>query len=183
MGENLSTFKSNDKLRKNLDRLSYFLSAAVLLLVGLMRRVKIDVGIDFSFLPPVHASFNVVVAICLIVALIQIKKGNIKAHKNAIFGAMIFSALFLLSYVAYHFTVEETRYCFEGATRTVYFIMLISHIILAAVSLPFILLTFSRGISFSIPAHRRMARIVYPIWLYVAISGPLCYLMLRPCYG
>jgi len=178
-----TTYKANDKLRKTLDRVSYVLSALVLLLVGLMRRVKVDVGIDFSFLPPVHASFNVIVAICLIMALIYIKRNNVEAHKKAIFGAMIFSALFLLSYVAYHFTTEETRYCFEGTSRTIYFILLISHIILAGVSLPFILLTFSRGISFSIPAHRRMARIVYPIWLYVAISGPLCYLMLRPCYA
>lgn len=183
MTDPLSNYKPNDSLRKKLDLASYILSGAILILVGLMRRVKIDVGIDFSFLPPVHAFFNVVVAICLIMALIYIKKGNVKAHKNAIFGAMLFSALFLLSYVAYHFTTEETRYCFDGGIRTLYFILLISHIILAGLSLPFILLTFSRGISFTVPAHRRMARIVYPIWLYVAISGPLCYLMLRPCYG
>jgi len=176
------SYKENESLRKKLDIASYILSALVLLLVGLMRRVKVDVGIDFSFLPPVHAFFNVVVAFCLILALYYVRKKNIKAHKNAIFGAMLFSALFLMSYVAYHFTTEETRYCFEGTSRLIYFILLISHIILAGLSLPFILLTFSRGISFSVPKHRRMAKIIYPIWLYVAISGPLCYLMLRPCY-
>lgn len=175
--------QQNETLRKRLDIAAYVLSVLVLLLVGLMRRVKVDVGIDFSFLPPVHASFNVVVAICLIAALYFIKQKNIQAHKNAIFGAMIFSALFLLSYVAYHFTTEETKYCFQGTSRTIYFLILISHIILAGISLPFILLTFSRGISFTVEKHKRMARWVYPIWLYVAISGPISYLMLRPCYG
>jgi len=175
--------QQNDNLRKRLDIAAYILSVVVLLLVGLMRRVKIDVGIDFSFLPPVHATFNVVVAICLIAALYFIKQNNIQAHKNAIFGAMLFSALFLLSYVAYHFTTEETKYCFQGTSRTIYFIILISHIVLAGISLPFILLTFSRGISFTLEKHRRMARWVWPIWFYVAISGPISYLMLRPCYG
>lgn len=175
--------QQNETLRKRLDIAAYVLSVLVLLLVGLMRRVKVDVGVDFSFLPPVHASFNVVVAICLIAALYFIKQKNIQAHKNAIFGAMIFSALFLLSYVAYHFTTEETKYCFQGTSRTIYFLILITHIILAGISLPFILLTFSRGISFTVEKHKRMARWVYPIWLYVAISGPISYLMLRPCYG
>jgi len=175
--------QANETLRKRLDIAAYILSVVVLLLVGLMRRVKVDVGIDFSFLPPVHASFNVVVAICLVAALYFIKQKNIQAHRNAIFGAMLFSALFLLSYVAYHFTTEETKYCFQGTSRTIYFIILISHIILAGISLPFILLTFSRGISFTVDKHKKMARWVYPIWLYVAISGPISYIMLRPCYG
>jgi len=177
--------KQNEVLRKRLDIIAYILSVVVLLLVGLMRRpeFKFNSPIDFSFLPPVHASFNVMVAFCLIAALYFIKQQNIKAHRNAIFGAMLFSALFLISYVLYHFTTEETKYCFQGFSRTIYFVILISHIILAGISLPFILLTFNRGISYSIPKHRRLARWVYPVWLYVAISGPVSYLMLRPCYG
>lgn len=177
--------KQNETLRKRLDIIAYILSVAVLLLVGLMRRpeFKFNAPIDFSFLPPLHASFNVLVAFCLVAALYFIKQKNITAHRNAIFGAMFFSALFLLSYVLYHFTTEETKYCFQGFSRTVYFIILISHIILAGISLPFILLTFSRGISFTVAKHRRLARWVYPIWLYVAISGPVSYVMLRPCYA
>lgn len=177
--------KKNETLRKRLDVLSYILSVAVLLLVGIMRRpeYKISTSIDFSFLPPIHATFNIVVALFLVAALYFVKKKNIKAHRNAIFGAMIFSALFLLSYVMYHFTTEETRYCFQGFSRIIYFIILFSHIVLAGISLPFILLTFSRGISFTTAKHKKMARWVYPIWLYVAITGPVAYFMLRPCYG
>jgi len=132
----------NDKLAKKLNIAAYLISAAVLLLVGMMRRVKIDLGIDFSFLPAYNAMFNTVVAMCLLAALIFVKRKNIKAHKTAMFIAMIFSFLFLLTYVLYHFTTPETTYCGEGSMRTVYFILLISHIVLAAVSLPFILLTF-----------------------------------------
>jgi len=150
-----------------------------------MRRpeYKIATSIDFSFLPPLHATFNIVVTLCLVAALYFIKQKNITAHRNAIFGAMIFSAFFLLSYVVYHFTTEETLYCFQGVSRTIYFIVLVSHIILAGISLPFILLTFSRGISFTTAKHKKMARWVYPVWLYVAITGPVAYFMLRPCYS
>ena len=177
--------KKNETLRKRLDVLSYILSVAVLLLVGIMRQpeYKISTSIDFSFLPPIHATFNIIVALCLVAALYFVKKKNIKAHRNAIFGAMLFSALFLLSYVMYHFTTETTKYCFEGFSRIIYLIILVSHIVLAGISLPFILLTFSRGISFTTAKHKKMARWVYPVWLYVAITGPVAYLMLRPCYG
>jgi putative membrane protein len=173
----------NKALEKKLIVISIVLSIAVLLLVGIMRRVKIDLGIDFSFLPPVHAVLNTGAAIALIIALIRIKRKDIIGHRNAIFTAMIFSALFLICYVLYHFTTEETKYCGEGSVRTLYFIILFSHIILAGLSLPFILITFSKGISYNVESHKRMARIVFPIWLYVAVTGPICYLMLKPCYG
>ena len=175
--------KRNDVLAKKLTVVAYIITAAVLILVGLMRRVKIPTDIDFSFLPPIHAGANVLVAICLILALVFIKRKNIVAHRNSIYGAMFFSFLFLLSYVVYHFTTEETTYCGVGSMRTVYFILLISHIILAGVSLPFILITFIRGFTFQTDKHKKLARWVWPIWFYVAVSGPICYLMLKPCYG
>ena len=175
--------KENLPLAKKLNIAAWIISAAVLVLVGLMRRVKIDVGIDFSFLPPVHASFNVGVAIALLFALYFIKQKNIEAHKKSIFVAMAFSFLFLLSYVAYHFTTEETKFCMDGAQRTVYFVLLISHIVLAGISLPFILFTFIRGFTYQVEKHKKLARWVWPIWFYVAVSGPICYLMLRPCYS
>ncbi len=168
---------------KQLDVVAYVLSVVVLLLVGLMRRVKIPMDIDFGFLPPLHATLNAITAIILLYALIQIRKKNIEAHKKAIFTAMITSGLFLLSYVVYHFTTVETKFCQEGTIRYVYFFFLITHIVLAAVSLPFILLTFNRGFTMSIEKHRRMARWVWPVWFYVALTGPICYLMLKPCYG
>lgn len=175
--------KENTVLAKKMNIVAWVITGAVLILVGLMRRVKIDVGIDFSFLPPVHASFNVCVSIALLFALYYIKQKNIKAHKNSIFVAMVFSFLFLLSYVAYHFTTEETTFCGEGTEKVIYFILLISHIVLAGISLPFILFTFIRGFTNQVERHKKMARWVWPIWFYVAVSGPICYLMLRPCYS
>ncbi|MFZ1703693.1 MAG: DUF420 domain-containing protein [Saprospiraceae bacterium] len=169
-------------LYKKLRTASVLVSFVVFLLVGLMRRVKIDLGIDFSFLPPFHAIFNTLVAIFLLLALYYIKQGDYIKHKKMIYGAMTFSALFLLGYVLYHFTTPETTYCGEGLIKTIYYVVLITHIILAGISLPFILITFSRGVSLHVELHKKMARWVYPIWLYVAISGPICYLMLKPCY-
>ena len=174
--------KENKALATKLNKIAWVFSAVVLMVVGLMRRIKIDTSIDFSFLPPLHASLNAVVAILLVIALYFIKKKDIANHKKTIIAAMIFSGLFLLSYVVYHITTEETRYCQEGAIRYVYFFFLITHVILAAASLPFILFTFIRGFTYQVAAHRKMARWVWPVWFYVAVTGPICYLMLAPCY-
>jgi putative membrane protein len=175
--------EQNDKLYQKLKIASLLISMIVLSLVGLMRRVKIDLGFDFSFLPPIHALLNTIVAIFLVLAFLAIKKKDIVSHRKYIYGAMICSAMFLLCYVLYHFTTEETKFCKDGWIRTVYFIFLISHIVLAALSLPFILLTFSRGISFQVEEHKKMAKWVFPIWLYVALTGPICYIMLKPCFS
>ena len=118
----------------------------------------------------------------LIVAVWAVKKKNITLHKQMIGGAVICSVLFLLCYVAYHGTQEEVRHGGEGAVRTFYLLLLLSHILLAAVSLPFILITLSLGYTNHFEKHRKMARWVFPIWLYVAATGPVCYLMLRPYY-
>lgn len=135
-----------------------------------------------AFLPPIHAAINTLVSLCLVGAVISVKQGKINVHRNFILAAMALSVLFLLGYVAYHFTTVETRYGGEGVMRAVYFILLITHIIAAGVSLPLILLTFINAWTNRFDAHRRMARWVFPIWLYVAVTGPICYLMLRPYY-
>ena len=96
--------------------------------------------------------------------------------------AMILSVLFLLSYVAYHMTNDPTRYGGVGGMRTLYFILLGTHIVFAAVSLPFIMFTFIAGWTNRFAAHRKLASWVFPLWLYVAITGPICYWMLRPYY-
>lgn len=171
----------NEIAYKKLKVISLVVSIAVLLLVGLMRRVKIPTELDFSALPMFNAVCNSIVAICLVLALVAIKSKNWVRHRNFIYGAMTFSGLFLLTYVLYHFTTEETTYCHESG-RTLYYILLASHIILAGLSLPFILITFSRGYTFMIPEHRKIAKWVYPIWLYVAVTGPICYYMLKDCY-
>jgi len=175
--------KENSGLRKKLDIAAYILSVVVIAIVVLMRPAdRFPVDFDTSWMPAFNASVNTLAAIFLIAAGYFIKRKNIQAHRNMIFGAMICSFFFLLTYVVYHFTTDETKYCMEGTIRYVYFFILITHIILAGLSLPFILLTFSRGISFSVAKHKRMARIVYPVWLYVVITGPVVYLMLSPCY-
>lgn len=173
---------ANIALEKKLNTLAYVVSVVVLLLVGLMRRVKIETDIDFSFLPPVHASLNALTAVILVVAFIHIKNGRVEQHRKAIYAAMFTSALFLLSYVLYHFTTPETRFGGEGTIRYIYFFILVTHIILAAVTLPFILLTFNRAYTDQFDRHKKMARWVFPLWLYVAVTGPICYLMLKPYY-
>lgn len=170
------------QLAKSLNKLSIVLTIVVLITVGLMRRVKFDLGIDFSFLPSVSAVLNTLVTISLISALYFIKKKDVVNHKRSILAAMILSGLFLICYVLYHFTTQETTFCKEGVIRYVYYFFLITHIVLAGVSLPFILFTFVRGWTYQVEAHKKMARWVYPLWLYVAFTGPVCYLLLKPCY-
>lgn len=179
----MSTDQASLQLEKRLNTVAYIVSAVVLLLVGLMRRYKFEnLGVDFSFLPPVHASLNAITAVILLFALYFIKNKQVENHRRAIYAAMICSALFLVSYVLYHFTTPETRYGGTGFLRTVYFFFLITHVILAALILPFVLLTFTRAYTGQFERHKKMARWVFPLWLYVAITGPVCYLMLSPYY-
>ena len=187
-----------EELSKKLGIAAWILKAAILVLVGLMRRVKIPLpdGVDLSFLPPFHAAVNATAAVVLVIAFIAVTKGRIALHRRMIMMAMGLSVLFLLSYVAYHFTSNEVKFgdmnldgvvdaaekARVGGMRTVYLLLLASHIILAAVSLPFILFTFIAGWTNRFTAHRKLARWVFPLWLYVAVTGPVCYWMLRPYY-
>lgn len=177
-----SVAKPDLALEKRLNVVAYIVSGVVLLLVGAMRRYKIDLGVDFSFLPPIHATLNALAAVILLVAFWHIKNKRVEAHRRAIYAAMLCSALFLVSYVLYHFTTPEVRYGGTGMWRTVYFFFLITHVVLAGGILPFILLTFNRAYTGQYARHRRIARWVFPLWLYVAVTGPICYLMLRPYY-
>lgn len=185
-------------LAKKMNVAAWVITVAVLLLVGLMRQVKIPLpeGVDFSFLPPFHASLNALAAVALLFALYFIKQKKVEQHRKSIYVAIGLSALFLLSYVAYHFTTPEVLYgdanhdgvldaaelAAVGSMRTYYLILLLSHIVLAALIFPFILFTFIRAYTGQIERHRKMARWVFPIWLYVAITGPIAYLMLMPYY-
>lgn len=180
----MTEYKEDSSLRKKLDIAAYIISAVVLLLVGYMRQAdRIPVSFDTMWMPGFNALVNTAAGVCLVFALYFIKKKNIIAHRNFIFAAMGLSAIFLLVYVVYHFTTPETTYCKEGTIRYVYYFLLLTHIALAGLSLPFILLTFNRGFTFSIIKHKRLARWVLPLWLYVVITGPVVYLMLKPCYG
>lgn len=187
-----------EALSKKLGIVAWILTAAVLGLVGLMRQVKIPLpeGVSLAFLPPFHAAVNAVAAVVLVIAFIAVMRGQIALHRRMIMMAMGLSVLFLLSYVAYHFTsnevkfgdlnldgiVDEAERSRVGSMRTVYLLLLISHIVLAAVSLPFILFTFIAGFTNRFAVHKKLARWVFPLWLYVAVTGPVCYWMLRPYY-
>lgn len=163
----------------------WILTVVVWALVVAMRspqKIPLPDGVSFDFLPMVYSILNCLVAVCLVTALLMIKRGNVLMHKRFILAAMTSSCLFLLLYVAYHFTTPETRYGGEGLLKLVYLIILVSHIVLAAVSLPFILLTWVYGHTNQFDKHRKMAKWVFPVWLYVAVTGPVCYLMLRPYY-
>ncbi|MCB0634457.1 MAG: DUF420 domain-containing protein [Saprospiraceae bacterium] len=191
MGENLN-------LARKLNLYAWIVSGVVLALVGLMRRVKINLpeGWDVSFLPPFHATLNALTAVVLLVALYYIKQKNVAAHQKAIYVAVGLSVLFLLSYVAYHFTTPETLFgdidgngelseaelMAVGGKRTVYLVILLSHIALAAIILPFILFTFIRAYTGQYEKHRKMAKWVWPLWFYVALTGPIAYFMLAPYY-
>ena len=150
----------NLALAARLKIVAWILTVAVLGLVGLMRQVKIQLpeGVSLDFLPMFHAILNSFVACFLVTALVMIKRKNIVAHRRAISAAMICSILFLLCYVAYHFTTPETKFGGTGTIRTIYFTLLISHIILAAVSLPFILFTWIYGFTGQVQKHRQSQR-------------------------
>lgn len=171
------------KLAIQLDRLTYLITFVVLLLVVFMRRIHIESSLDFSFLPAIYSILNGITAIILIYAYIQIRNKKVELHKRAMIIAIATSLLFLLMYVLYHITTPETPFCKTGFIRQVYFFLLISHIVLAAVSFPFILFTFVRGYTNMITEHRKFAKKVFPVWLYVAITGPVIYLLLFPCYS
>jgi putative membrane protein len=173
-----------EELSRKLSIAAWILSAAVLLLVVVMQKARLPLpdGWTTDFLPPFHAAVNAAGAVVLLLGVIFVRVGNITLHRAMMVAAMGLSVLFLLSYVAYHITNDPTRYGGEGIMRTLYFLLLITHIILAAVSLPFILFTFIAGWTNRFAAHRRLARWVFPMWLYVAITGPICYWMLRPYY-
>ena len=172
----------NLPLAKKLNKGATIVSVIVVLMVVMMRKIKLDIGIDFTFLPPFYSTLNALVAFVLILALSAIKKKNIAAHRRYMTIALGLSALFLLCYVLYHITTPETKYCGVGNIRYLYFFLLITHIILAALLLPFILFTYIRAYTGQIMLHRKMARWVFPLWLYVAVTGPVIYIMLRPCY-
>ena len=172
----------NKKLEKRLNIIAIIVSVVILAVVIWMRDIQIDLGVDFSFLPPLHSGINALTAVVLLFAVSFIRKGNVTAHKNAVYVAIGLSVLFLVSYVLYHITTPVTYYEGQGFVRYVYFFFLITHVVLAAVILPFILFTFNRAFTGQFERHKKMAKWVFPIWLYVAITGPICYLMLLPYY-
>jgi putative membrane protein len=157
---------------------SVIIPVAVAALFG----IKIE-GIDLSFLPPVYATINGLTAVFLVLAVMAIKNKKQQLHENLIRVALFLSVLFLLMYVAYHITSEATPYGGEGFIRYVYFFILISHIALSIGIIPLVLFTFLKGFVGNYPAHKKLAKFAFPLWLYVAITGVVVYFMISPYYA
>ena len=160
----------------------WVVSIAVPVLVAALFTVRIPGVERMGFLPPIYASINGLTAILLIAAVFQIKKGNRKLHERLMKTCIVLSVLFLGMYVSYHMTSDSTSYGGEGAFRYVYFFILITHIILSIMVIPFVLITYVRAISGNFDSHKKIARYTFPLWLYVAVTGVIVYLMISPYY-
>ena len=167
---------------KKYNKLIVVLSVIIPVAVAILFGVKIDLKLPV-FLPPIYAGINAVTALVLVLAVIQIKKGNRNAHELLMKVAIALSALFLVLYVLYHMTSDSTSFKGEGVTRIVYFFILISHILLSIAVIPFVLITYVRGITNNIQRHKKIAKITFPLWLYVAVSGVVVYFMIAPYYS
>ncbi|HPW62476.1 MAG TPA: DUF420 domain-containing protein [Cyclobacteriaceae bacterium] len=162
-------------------RLIIGLSVVLPLAVAVLFKVKIP-GYDLSFLPPIYATINGLTAILLITAVVAIKNQKRKLHESLMKTCIGLSAAFLVMYVLYHMTSDSTVYRGEGPMRIVYYFILISHIVLSVAVVPFVLFTFSRALSGNFERHKALAKFTFPIWLYVAVTGVLVYLMISPYY-
>ena len=158
--------------------ISILLPLAVAALFGVrIRNVE-----PLSFLPPIYASVNGLTAILLVLAVVAIKKGNRILHERLMKTSLVFSMLFLVMYIAYHMTSDPTPFGGEGAIKFLYYFILISHIILSIAIIPLVLITYVRTLSNQFDKHKKIAKITFPLWLYVAVSGVVVYLMISPYY-
>ncbi|MDO9157210.1 DUF420 domain-containing protein [Sediminibacterium sp.] len=185
------------------DRLANWLigifSLVVFIVVVVLGKFKLDVelGFDVHIFATINAFVNASIAVVLVAALVAVKKKNYALHKKFMITALVLSIFFLLSYIAHHLLAGEAKYgdsnhdgivdeaekIAVGAMRMVYLVILITHIILAAIILPFILFTAYRGLTSEFPAHKKLARITWPLWFYVAVTGPVVYFMISPYYS
>ena len=163
------------KFRKIIIAVSIVIPVAVAALFG----IRVD-GVDFSFLPPFYAGINGLTAILLVSALIAIKRKNMTLHQRLIQVCLVLSLLFLLCYVAYHMTSDSTPY--GGEMKGLYYFILISHILLSIAVIPLVLFTYLFAWEGKFDKHKKWTRFAFPIWLYVAVTGVIVYLMISPYY-
>lgn len=158
------------------------LSIVIWAVVALLFTIKID-GFDSSFLPPTYATINGLTALVLVAAVMAIKKGNRKLHQRLIQTALVLSVLFLVGYVLRHITSESVPYGNENQVmRLTYFFILITHVFLSIAVIPLVLFTYLRAYVGDFEGHKKLAKITFPIWLYVAVTGVVVYLMISPFY-
>jgi putative membrane protein len=175
-------------LKKN-DTLAYVLilsvSAIVFAAVVILGRVTVEVnlGFDKHIFARLNALINTFVALLLLGALFAVKDKRYRTHKKLMLWAIGFSVLFLLSYICHHLFTGDTSYGGTGLVKIVYYAILISHIILAGLILPFILFTAYRGLTGEYHKHKKLARITWPLWFYVAVTGVIVFWMISPYYN
>jgi putative membrane protein len=177
----------NQDLEQKYNNWIVILSISIPLVVALLFGVnlrKLGYSVEpLSFLPPIYAVVNGMTAIILIAAVIAVKNGNLKLHENLMKTAIACSIAFLGMYVAYHMTSDSTKFGGEGYVKYIYYFILISHIILSIVIIPLVLITYVRALAKVFDKHKKIAKITFPIWLYVAITGVVVYLMISPYYA
>ena len=160
----------------------WIISIVVPVAVAVLFTVRIPGVERMGFLPPIYATINALTAVILIISVIQIKKGNRKNHEFLMKTAILLSLLFLLLYIAYHMTSDSTKYGGDGIVKYLYYFILITHIMLSITVIPFVLITYVRAITGKFEKHKAIARITFPLWLYVAITGVIVYVMISPYY-
>ena len=178
--------KENTTIDKKYNTLIVLVSIVIPVVVAILFNVKLkDLGYDvepLSFLPPIYATINGITAAVLIAAVMAIIKGNRKLHERLMTFAIALSLAFLVMYVAYHMTSDSTKFGGEGVIRLVYFVLLISHIILSIAVIPLVLISYVRALAAKFDQHKKIAKITFPIWLYVAVTGVIVYIMIAPYY-
>lgn len=191
-----ATIKRNDVKAK---QFIWFFSIIIFMAIALLGNFKLNAHLNFDvhIFAAINAVINSMVAVLLLAALLAVKTKRYVVHKRLMLAALILSIFFLISYVAHHLLAGETKFgdinhdgilsaeelMNAGSLRTVYFIILITHIFLAAIILPFILFTAYRGLTADYHNHKKLARYTWPLWFYVAVSGPVIYWMISPYYS
>lgn len=173
---------NNLDAEKKYNKWIVLLSIVIPLVVVVLFNVKIPNVEPLTFLPAIYASINAFTALVLLAAFWAIKNKNIKRHKSLMKLAIVLSVMFLVMYVLYHMTSDSTKFGGEGAIKYVYYFILFTHIVLSIVVIPFVLITYVRAITNNIERHKKIARITFPLWLYVAVTGVIVYLMISPYY-
>lgn len=176
-----ASIQKNDKKASWLIGIFSFVVFAVIISLGRIQ-LQVNLGFDVHIFATINAVVNSIIAVTLVAALIAVKNKKFMLHKKLMFAALILSILFLVSYIAHHLLAGETKFGGVGTIKTIYYFVLITHIILAAVILPFILFTAYRGLTAEFTMHKKLARITWPLWFYVAVTGPIVYLMISPYY-
>ena len=167
---------------KKYNKLIVVLSIVIPIVVAVLFGIKIPNVEPLSFLPPIYATINGLTALILVLAFIAIKNKNIVLHENLMTTAVWCSVAFLVMYMAYHMTSDSTKFGGQGFAKYFYYFILLTHIVLSIAVIPFVLITYVRAITNNFEKHKKIARITFPLWLYVAVTGVIVFIMISPYY-